>query len=31
MEDVYKDLDQQCRRRLRQITIADLDKQIFKT
>ena len=31
MEDLYKDLDQQCRRRLRQITIADLDKLIFKT
>ena len=30
MEDVYNDLDQQCRRRLREITVADLDKQIFK-
>lgn len=30
MEEVYEDLNQQCMDRLKQTTIADLDKKIFK-
>lgn len=31
MEEVYNDLNQQCMNRLKQITIADLDKKIFES
>ncbi|GAA0807115.1 Rrf2 family transcriptional regulator [Clostridium sp. AF19-22AC] len=31
MEEVYEDLNQRCLARLKEITIADLDKKIFKS
>ena len=29
MDDIYSDLDELCRRRLGEITIADIDRKIF--
>ncbi len=31
MDDIYSDLDELCRRRLGEITIADIDRKIFGT